>query len=162
MKQQRVRLFAKKVYYTMVLVAQMVKNLPVMQETPVRSLCPGRSPEKGVATHSSILAWKIPWTEEPGGYSPWDHKIVKHDLATKQNNNTILYFSKYTILTLKQNSHANIGQFKSWIKLIRNRKGDVEAGKQVKKQEVLIFHKELKMVAFHHTWMIKQEFFFLS
>ena len=49
------------------LVAQMVKNLPARQETWVPSLG-GEDPlEKGIATHSSILAWKIPWTEEPGG-----------------------------------------------------------------------------------------------
>ena len=47
--------------------AQMVKNLPAMQETRVRSLG-GEDPlEKEMATHSSILAWRIPWTEEPGG-----------------------------------------------------------------------------------------------
>ena len=49
------------------LVAQTVKNLPAMQETPVRSLGQEDALEKGVATHSSILAWRIPWTEEPGG-----------------------------------------------------------------------------------------------
>ena len=37
-----------------------------------------------MATHSSILAWKIPWAEEPGGYSPWGLKKVRHDLVTKQ------------------------------------------------------------------------------
>ena len=42
------------------------KNLPVMQETWVQSLGWEDLPEKGMATHSSILAWKIPWTEEPG------------------------------------------------------------------------------------------------
>ena len=49
------------------LVAQMVKNLPVMQETGVRSLGQEDALEKGMATHSSILAWRIPETEEPGG-----------------------------------------------------------------------------------------------
>ena len=44
----------------------MVKNLPALQETWVRSLGWEDSLEKGVATHSSILAWRIPWTEEPG------------------------------------------------------------------------------------------------
>ena len=44
-----------------------VKNLPAMQETWVRSLGWEDSLEKGKATHSSILAWRIPWTEEPGG-----------------------------------------------------------------------------------------------
>ena len=48
------------------LVAQMVKNLPAMQETWVRSLGPEDLLEKGMVTHSSILAWEIPWTEEPG------------------------------------------------------------------------------------------------
>ena len=49
------------------MVAQSVKDLPAMQETQVQSLG-GEDPlEKGMATHSSILAWRIPWTEEPGG-----------------------------------------------------------------------------------------------
>ena len=50
--------------------AQEVKNLPVMQgiqETRVHFLCRKDPPEKEMATHSSILAWRIPWTEEPGG-----------------------------------------------------------------------------------------------
>ena len=45
----------------------MVKNLPTMQETRVPSLGQGDPPEKEMANHSSILAWRIPWTEEPGG-----------------------------------------------------------------------------------------------
>ena len=49
------------------LVAQMVKNLCAMQETQVRSLGRDDPLEKGMATHSSTLAWEIPWTEEPGG-----------------------------------------------------------------------------------------------
>ena len=48
------------------LVAQTVKNLPAMRETWVPSLVWENSLEEGMATHSSILAWKIPWTEEPG------------------------------------------------------------------------------------------------
>ena len=47
------------------LVAQMVKNLPAVQETQVQSLGWENPLENGMATHSSILAWKIPWTEEP-------------------------------------------------------------------------------------------------
>ena len=47
--------------------AQLVKNLPAMQETQVRSLGQEDLLEKGMATHSSILSWEIPWTEEPGG-----------------------------------------------------------------------------------------------
>ena len=49
------------------LVAQSVKNLPAVQETRVRSLDREDPLEKEMATHPSILAWRIPWTEEPGG-----------------------------------------------------------------------------------------------
>ena len=49
------------------LVAHMVKRLPVMWETQVQSLGREDPLEKAMATHSSILAWRIPWTEEPGG-----------------------------------------------------------------------------------------------
>ena len=49
------------------MLAQMVKNLPAMQETKVQSLGREDPLEKGMATHSSILVWKIPQTEEPGG-----------------------------------------------------------------------------------------------
>ena len=52
----------------------MVKNLPAMQETQVPSLGQEDPLKKGVATHSSILAWRIPWTEDPAGYSPWGRK----------------------------------------------------------------------------------------
>ena len=53
----------------------MVKNLPTMMETQVCYLGLEDPLEKGMATHSTILAWRIPWTEEPGGlYSQWDCK----------------------------------------------------------------------------------------
>ena len=48
----------------------MVKHLPTMQETRVQSLDQEDLLEKEIATHSSILAWRIPWTEEPGGLQP--------------------------------------------------------------------------------------------
>ena len=56
------------------MVAQTVKNLPAMQETQVQSLGQEDPLKKGMATHSSILAWEIPWTEELAGYSPWGCK----------------------------------------------------------------------------------------
>ena len=56
------------------LVAQMVKHLPTMRETGVQSLGREDLLEKEMATHSSILTWRIPWTEEPVGYSPWGRK----------------------------------------------------------------------------------------
>ena len=52
------------------LVAQRIKRLPAMQETQVRSLGRENPLEKEMATHSSILAWRIPWTESLAGYSP--------------------------------------------------------------------------------------------
>ena len=59
--------------------AQMVKNLSAMQETLVPSL-DGEDPlKKGVATHSSILAWRIPRTEEPGGLQFMGLQRVRHD-----------------------------------------------------------------------------------
>ena len=54
--------------------AQMVKNLPAMQETRVQSLGLEDPLQKELATRPSILAWKIPWTEEPGGLQSWGHK----------------------------------------------------------------------------------------
>ena len=52
----------------------MVKNLPAIQETQVQSLGWKDPLEKGMATHSSILAWRIQWTKSLVGYSPWNHK----------------------------------------------------------------------------------------
>ena len=66
----------------------MVKNLPVMQEMRVQSLGQEDPLEKGMATHSSILAWRIPWAEKPGGLQSVGSQRVRHDLATKQQ---ILY-----------------------------------------------------------------------
>ena len=58
--------------------AQMVKSLPAVQETWVQSLGWEDPLEKEMATHSSILAWKIPWTEEPGRQS-MEFQRVRHD-----------------------------------------------------------------------------------
>ena len=60
-------------------VAQTVKNLTAVQETQVRSLGQEDPLEKGMATHSSILAWRIPWTEEPGGLQSVGSQRVSHD-----------------------------------------------------------------------------------
>ena len=57
----------------------MVKNLPAMQETQVQSLGWEDALEKEVATHSSILAWKIPWAEEPGGLQSTGWQRVRDD-----------------------------------------------------------------------------------
>ena len=57
----------------------MIKNLPAMQETQFQSLGQEEPLEKGIATRSSILAWTIPWTEEPGGLQSMRSKRVGHD-----------------------------------------------------------------------------------
>ena len=59
--------------------AQTANNLPTMWETRVQSLGQEYPLEKGTATHSSILAWKIPWTEEPGGLQSMGSQRVGHD-----------------------------------------------------------------------------------
>ena len=61
------------------LVAQMVKNLPAMQETQVQSLGQEDPLEKGIATHSNILAWRVPWTEQPGRLQSIGSQRVGHD-----------------------------------------------------------------------------------
>ena len=61
------------------LVSQRVKNLPAMWETQVRSLGWEDPLEKGMATHSRILAWRIPWTEEPGGLQSTGSERVRHN-----------------------------------------------------------------------------------
>ena len=61
----------------------MVKNPPAIQETQVQSLGWEDPLEKGMATHSSILAWEIPWTEEPGRLQSTGSQRVGHDGATK-------------------------------------------------------------------------------
>ena len=60
------------------LVAQTVKNLPAIQETWVQSLGQADPLEKGKAIHSSILVWRIPWTEEPGGLQSMGSQRVRH------------------------------------------------------------------------------------
>ena len=63
--------------------AQTVNNPSTMQETRVRSLGLEDPLEKGMSTHSSILAWRIPWIEEPDGlYSPWGHTELDMTVIT--------------------------------------------------------------------------------
>ena len=77
------------------LLTQMVKRLPAMWEAQVQSLGWEDLLEKEMATHSSILAWKIPWTEKPGGlHFPWGHK----DLDRTQR----LHFHFFTSIAFKR------------------------------------------------------------
>ena len=71
--------------YRASVVAQMVKNFPAMWETWVRFLGWEDHLEEGMATHSSILAWRMPWTEEPGGLQSMVLQRVGHDSVTKHS-----------------------------------------------------------------------------
>ena len=68
----------------------MVKYLPAIQETWIRSLGREDPLEKGKSTRSSILAWRIPWTEEPGGLQSMGSQRVRHEGVT----NTFTFFAK--------------------------------------------------------------------
>ena len=86
------------------LVAQMVKNLPVMQKTQVRSLGQEDPLQKGMATHSSILALEIPWTEKPGRLLSMGSQRVRDDssantLAMIQTTNKSKYNFFYQSVT---------------------------------------------------------------
>ena len=75
-------------YYEAPLVIHMVKNLPTMQETWVPSLGQKDSLEKGMTTHFSILAWRIPWTKEPGRIESLGSQRVRLDWVS----NTLTFF----------------------------------------------------------------------
>ena len=79
------------------LVTQMVKNLPAMWETWVRSLGWEDPLEEGMATHSSNLAWRIPWTEEPGGLQYTGLQRVGHDWVTKHRTDSTSLVGKTRI-----------------------------------------------------------------
>ena len=70
------------------LVAQTVKRLPTMPETQIQSLGLEDLLEKEMAIHSSILAWKIPWTKEPGRLQSMGSQKVRHDWATSLSRST--------------------------------------------------------------------------
>ena len=71
--------------------AQTVKNLPAMQETWVQSLGWEDPLEEDMATHSSILAWRIPWTEEPGGLQSMGLQRVRHEDTTERLSTEFLW-----------------------------------------------------------------------
>ena len=88
-----------------------VKNLPAMQETWVPSLGQEDPLEKGLATHSSIPAWEIPWTEEPDWLQKGCRR-VGHNLATKQQQYTLYLYNNW---------HITCQLYSSFLKELRNR-----------------------------------------
>ena len=79
----------------------MVKNLPAMQETWLWSLGREDPLQKGLATHSSILAWRIPWTEEPGGLLSVGSQRIGRDWVTHTHTRTCTYTHTHTPTVLK-------------------------------------------------------------
>ena len=94
------------------LIAQLVKNLPAVQETWVRSLGWEDPLEKEMATHSSILAWKISWTEGPGRLQSMGSQRVGHDWATNTHLLSLnpLYLKAYSITQKYKTESANPGK----------------------------------------------------
>ena len=92
----------------------MAKNLPAMQKTWVQPLGRQDPLEKGMATHSSILAWRIPRTEEPGGLQSCDHK--ESDL-TEQLTPPVIIFTCNSFFFFKI-FFLNVDHFKSWASLV--------------------------------------------
>ena len=70
----------------------MVKNPLAKQETQVQSLGQEETPEKEMATHSSVLAWEIPWIEEPGGLQSMGSQRARHYLTTEQQRQETKYY----------------------------------------------------------------------
>ena len=91
------------------LVAQTVKPLPAMWETWVQSLGREDPLEKEMATHSSTLAWKIPWTEEPGRLQSMGWQRVGHDWATSLHFKGGKKIKSYKILNENQRRHKKGG-----------------------------------------------------
>ena len=93
------------------LVAQMVKNPPVKRETWIGSLGWEDPLEEGVATHSSILAWGIPWTEEPGGLQSMGSQRVGHTWVTKHTQQPPKSSGLRYLVTLEQCRNFLISSF---------------------------------------------------
>ena len=85
------------------LVAQMSKILPKMQQTWIRSLGQEDPLEKEMAAHSSILAWRIPWTEKPGGLQTMESQRVRHDW-TSFTHSLLISIIIYIPVTLTSDS----------------------------------------------------------
>ena len=88
------------------LTAQMVKNMPVTQDTRVQSLDWEDLLEKGMASHSSILAWRILWTEEPGGLQSRGSQSDTTNTFTIRGNHTIQWYFSGISLFLSDVFHS--------------------------------------------------------
>ena len=96
------------------LVAQVVKNLPAMLETRVLTLGQEVPLDRGMATQSCILAWKIPWAEEPGGLQSKELQKVGHDWATNTHMLFIVH-CPYHIFFIHSSVYGHLDCFMSWL-----------------------------------------------
>ena len=94
--------------------AQMVKNLPTMKETQIQSLGQEHLLEKGMATHSSILAWRISWTEEPGSLQSMGSQRVGHNWATNTHAHTHTHTHTHTLTHSLTHTVTSVSIFPSW------------------------------------------------
>ena len=85
----------------------MVQNLPTIQETRVQFLSWENLLEKGMATHSSIPAWRIPWTEEPGGLQSKVSQRVRHDWATNTHTHTYTHPARFRVWSSNVEAQEN-------------------------------------------------------
>ena len=81
--------------------ASLIAQMPAMQETPFQFLCGDNPPEKGWAAYSSILAWRIPWTEEPGKLQSMGSQRLGHNWATKHTTASSVYLTEGWIVLVK-------------------------------------------------------------
>ena len=104
-------------YFSLVgvsLVAQMVKNLPAMKETWIQSLGQEDSLEKRVTTHSSIPAWRIPWTGEPGRLQSTESERVRHDWVTNTVATTIFPCWYISLIIMSKPCEIILDTHKKW------------------------------------------------
>ena len=110
--------FAIDIYLMTSLVAQIIKHLPTMQETRVQPLGREDLLEKEIATHSSILAWKIPWTEEPGRLQSMGSQRVIHNWVT-----SLIFNDRGTVYNvLRMNSFYSKSIYDKIQKFLKKRK----------------------------------------
>ena len=115
------------------LVALMVENPPAVRETWVRSLGWGDLLEAGMATNSSILAWRIPWTEEPGGLQSMGFQRVRHNWVIKHTHICKLVGVTQHI-KLKNKNYVNLNRCKKGFDKIQ-RPFVIKKNKKLKKRE---------------------------
>ena len=92
-------------------VVQTVKNSPAVLETWVQFVGWEGPLEEGMATNSSILAWRIPWTEEPGGLQSMGSQRVRHNQETKHSNTFSIHFHICITSDIQEDTHQTVNSY---------------------------------------------------